>query len=136
MTHQPLLAFALTMLALPLHSQPAAGVLEVTGAVARPLRLTSAALAEFPRAGVETSNGGVAVKYEGVWLHEVLKKAGVPSGTELRGKALASHVISDAANMKPLGGADGSFRLAAPKDKRGARSIRMLTRLEAVQLRK
>jgi hypothetical protein len=45
-------------------------------------------------------------------------------------------LLADTANGKPLSGADGSFRLVAPKDKRGARSLRMLTRLEVVQLRK
>lgn len=34
--------------------------------------------------------------YEGVWLHEVLKKAGVPQGGELRGKALAGYVLAEA----------------------------------------
>jgi hypothetical protein len=36
---------------------------------------------------------------------------------------------------KSLFGEDGAFRLVVPKDKRGARSIRMLTKLEVVQLR-
>jgi hypothetical protein len=130
---------------------------------ATPLRLTAADLAEMPRATVETRNDGLAVRYEGVWLHEILKKAGLPAGTELRGKALATYVLAEArdgyqvlfslaeldpaftdhqvlladkANGKPLSGADGSFRLVAPKDKRGARSIRMLTRIQVVGLRK
>lgn len=34
--------------------------------------------------------------YEGVWLHEVLKRAGVPQGSELRGKALSSYVVAQA----------------------------------------
>jgi DMSO/TMAO reductase YedYZ molybdopterin-dependent catalytic subunit len=142
---------------------PPAAVVEVTGAVATPLRLTASNLAAMPRAAVETRSDGITVTYEGVWLHEVLKRAGVPTGTELRGKALASYVIAEAqdgyqvvfslaeldpmftdnsvlladtANGKPLSGAQGSFRLVTPKEKRGARAIRMLTRLEFVQLRK
>jgi hypothetical protein len=101
--------------------------------------------------------------YEGVWVHEILKKAGVPQGDELRSKALASYVLAhaedgyevlfslaeldpsftdnqvllaDTADGKPLFGAQGRFRLVAAKDKPGARSVRMLTRLEVVQLRK
>jgi hypothetical protein len=97
--------------------------------------------------------------YEGVWVNEVLKRAGVPQGSELRGKALASYVLAEAqdgfqvvfsraeldpafidneilpadtANGKPLFGAQGRFRLVAPKDKAGARSVRMLTKLEVV----
>lgn len=159
-----LAGFLLLSLASALRPQaPAAAALEVAGAVATPLRLTAADLAALPRAGVETRSDGLAVRFEGVWMHEVLKKAGVPAGTELRGKALASFVIAEAqdgyqvvfslaeldpmftdsqvlladtANGKPLSGAQGPFRLVAPKEKRGARSIRMLTRLEVVQLRK
>src|ERR1700694_3442449 len=108
-------------------------------------------------------NHGVETLYEGVWLHEVLKRAGVPQGSELRGKALSSYVIAeeqdgdqvvfslgeldpafidneilraDTANGKPLFGAQGRFRLVVLKDKPGARSVRMLTKLEVVQLRK
>lgn len=160
----PLALFLLMSLTPALRPQtPAAAAVEVAGAVATPLRLTAADMVALPRASVETRSDGVAVKYEGVWLHEVLKKAGVPAGTELRGKALASYVIAEAqdgyqvvfslaeldpmftdnqvlladtANGKPLSGAQGSFRLVAPKEKRGARSIRMLTWLEVVQLRK
>ena len=40
------------------------------------------------------------------------------------------------ANGQPLYGENGSFRLIIPNDKRGARSIRMLTSLAVVQLRK
>jgi hypothetical protein len=117
----------------------------------------------MPRASVSTTSNGMATVYEGVWLHEVLKKAGVPLGSELRGKALTTYVlaeaqdgyqvvfslaeldpsfvdnqilVADTANGKALFGAQGRFRLVVPKDKPGARSIRMLTRLEVVQLRK
>ena len=86
-----------------------------------------------------------------MWLHEVLKRAGVPLASELRGKALASYLLAqaqdgyqvgfslllaDTTNGKPLSGPQGRFRLVVPKDKPAARSIRMLTKLEVVQLRK
>src|SRR5579883_1800774 len=45
-------------------------------------------------------------------------------------------LVADTANGKPLFGAQGRFRLVVPKDKPGARSVRMLTTLEVVQLRK
>jgi hypothetical protein len=35
-----------------------------------------------------------------------------------------------------LSGVQGRFRLVVPKDKEGARSVRMLAKLEVVQLRK
>jgi DMSO/TMAO reductase YedYZ molybdopterin-dependent catalytic subunit len=142
------------------NSQPS---LQVVGAVKQPLTLTADDLAKMPRATVHTTNSGMETVYEGVWLHEVLKRAGVPQGSELRGKALAGYVLAEAqdgyqvlfslaeldpafidneilladtANGKPLFGAQGRFRLVVPKDKPGARSIRMLTKLEVVQLRK
>jgi hypothetical protein len=141
-------------------SEPA---VQVTGAVKQALTLTAGDLAKMPRASVRTSNNGMETVYDGVWLHEVLKRAGVPQGSELRGKALTSYVLAEAqdgyqvvfslaeldpafidneilladtANGKPLFGAQGRFRLVASKDKPGARSVRMLTRLEVVQLRK
>ncbi len=140
-----------------------AAVIQVNGDVKKPLTLAAADLAKMPRATVRTTSNGLETVYEGVWLHDVLKQAGVPQGSELRGKALSTYVLAtaqdgyevlfslaeldpafidnelllaDTANGKPLFGAQGRFRLVVPKDKPGARSIRMLTRLEVVQLRK
>ena len=136
---------------------------QVAGAVKQTLTLTAEDLAKMPRASVKTTSNGMETAYEGVWLHEVLKKAGVPQGSELRGKALAGYVLAqaqdgyqvlfslaeldpafidseillaDTANGKPLFGAQGPFRLVVPEDKLGARSIRMLVKLEVVQVRK
>jgi DMSO/TMAO reductase YedYZ molybdopterin-dependent catalytic subunit len=144
-------------------AQDAAPTVQITGAVKQPLTLSADDLAKMPRATVKTSSNGMETVYEGVWLHEVLKKAGVPQGSELRGKALASYVLAEAqdgyqvvfslgeldpafidneilladtANGKPLFGSQGRFRLVVPKDKPGARSVRMLTKLEVVQVRK
>lgn len=129
----------------------------VTGEVARPLTLTAADLAVLPRASVTTTSGGIETRWEGVWLHEVLRAAGVPLGPEMRGPVLATYVLAeasdgyrvlysvgeidpafhdnqillaDSANGQPLFGDDGNFRLVSPLDGRGARSIRMLTRLD------
>ena len=148
---------------LPLLAQEQASTLQVTGAVKQPLTISPEDLAKMPRASVKTSSNGMEIVYEGVWLHEVLKRAGVPQGEALRGKALASYVLAEAqdgyqvvfslgeldpafidneilladtANGKPLFGAQGRFRLVAPKDKPGARSVRMLIKIEVVQLRK
>src|SRR5215510_9969107 len=117
----------------------------------------------MPRATVTTTNGGIETRYEGVWLYEILKRAGVQLGEALRGNALATYVLAEAqdgyqvlfsigeldpaltegqilladkANDKPLSGDNGAFRIIAARDKRAARSIRMLTKLEIVQLRK
>jgi DMSO/TMAO reductase YedYZ molybdopterin-dependent catalytic subunit len=141
-------------------SQPS---VQITGAVKQALTLTADDLAKMPRATVRTMSNGMETVYGGVWLHEVLKVAGVPQGEALRGKALAGYVLAEAqdgyqvvfslgeldptfidnqilladtANGKALFGAQGRFRLVVPKDKPGARSVRMLTKLEVVQLRK
>ncbi|MBV9506003.1 MAG: molybdopterin-dependent oxidoreductase, partial [Acidobacteriia bacterium] len=70
--------------------------IEIAGAVKQPLTLTADDLAKMPRATVRTMNNGMETVYEGVWLHEILKKAGVPQGNELRGKALSSYVVAEA----------------------------------------
>lgn len=143
--------------------QPAEPTFEVAGDVKHPLRLTKADLAAMPRVTVQANDHGVAKTYEGVWLHEILKRAGAPGGTALTGKAVASYLLAtaedsyqvvfslaevdplftdnqillaDSSRGKPLAGSEGPFRLVAPKEKRGARSIRMLTKLQVVLLRK
>lgn len=155
--------FAAVLTLSPLIAQQKAESVRVTGAVKQELTLSADDLAKMPRASVTTTNNGMETVYSGVWLHDVLKAAGVPQGSELRGKALAGYVLAEAqdgyevvfslgeldpsfvdnqilladtANGKPLFGAQGRFRLVVPKDKPGARSIRMLTTIEVVQLRK
>lgn len=155
--------FVVLFASLGLCAQEPAPAFQVTGAVKQPLSLTAADLAKMPRASVKTSSNGMETVYEGVWLHEVLKRAGAPQGETLRGKALAGYVLAEAqdgyqvvfslgeldpsfidneilladkANGQPLFGSQGNFRLVVPKDKPGARSVRMLTKIEVVQLRK
>jgi hypothetical protein len=45
-------------------------------------------------------------------------------------------IVADTIDGKPLFASQGPFRIVAPKDARGARSIRMLERIEVVRLRK
>ncbi len=157
------LVAGLLMGAAPVVAQETGATVTVSGAVTQPLTLTRRDLAAMPRATVTTNNNGIATMYEGVWLADVLRKAGVPFGSGMRGPALASYVVAsasdgyqvvfslgeldpdmtdgqyllaDGADGKPLFGENGAFRLVVPKDKRGARSIRMLTTLNVVQLRK
>jgi hypothetical protein len=123
-----------------------APTVSVTGAVTRPLTLSAADLASMPRAKAVTDNNGIQTTYEGVWMSDVLKKAGVPLGAGLRGAALAGYVmasasdgyqvvfsigesdpemtsgqylLADTANGKPMFGENGSFRLVIPTDKAG-----------------
>jgi len=88
--------FILGILAAALCSAQEVQSIQVTGAVKQPLTLSADDLAKMPRASVRTTNNGMETVYEGVWLHDVLKQAGVPQGAELRGKALASYVLAEA----------------------------------------
>lgn len=116
-------------------------------------------LASLPRAFLTVKDEGVDVRYEGVWVHELLAKAGLPQGAQLRGEAMLRGIIAEASDGyrvlftlaeldpafrephvlvadrldgKPLLAHHGQFRLVVGGDKRGARSVRMLARLHVV----
>ena len=156
------IALALLAAAL-LRAQNTEPSFQIVGAVKQPLTLTAADLGRMPRATVRTNAKGVETVYEGVWLHELLSKAGVPQASEMRGNALTSYVlasahdgyqalfalvefdpafqdsqvlIADTINGKPLTEPQDRFRLVAPMDKRPSRSVRQLAKLEVVSLAK
>lgn len=135
----------------------------VGGDVKTPLSVTAEELKTMPRTRVEVQDEGRTVVYEGVLVAELLKKAGAPLGAELRGDAIASYVlatasdgyqalfslaeldpaftgstviVADTIDGKPLFAYQGPLRLVAPKDSRGARSVRMLTKIELVRVKK
>ena len=95
--------------------------------------------------------------YSGVSLSELLAKVGAPIGSDLRGKALADYVVAtgsdgyrtvlalgevdpafhsgevivaDAMNGKPLDDHSGPMKLVVTEDKRPARSVRNLVKIE------
>lgn len=143
---------------------PAPATLTIKGDIPAPVTLTAQDLAQMPRETVSVAEqDGTNVSYEGVPLREVLKRAGVPLGKDLRGKALASYVlakahdgyqvvfsigeidtafgnesilVADKRDGKPLFGYQGPLRLTLPTDKAGARSVRMLETIEFVRLQK
>ena len=142
---------------------PTAATLAVGGDVKTPLTLTPDELKTWPRTRAEVQDEGRTVVYEGVLVAEILKKAGAPLGAELRGNAIASYVlatasdgyqalfslaeldpaftsnnviVADSIDGKPLFAYQGPLRLVAPKDARGARSVRMLVRLELIRVKK
>ena len=121
------LCLAVLLIPAALLAQDAVQSIQVAGAVKQSLTLTAEDLAKMPRPSVKIISNGMETVYEGVWLYELLKCAGSPQGEALRGKALAGCVLADTANGIALFGAQGRFRLLAPK---------MLTKLEVVQLRK
>jgi len=162
-------AAVLTLTLIPLRAfdqasnAAAAGTLAVSGDVKEALTITPADIKAMPRTSVTVSEEGREVKYEGVLVAEILKKAGVPLGREMGGAAVASYVlagakdgyqvvfslaeldpgftsndiiVADTIDGKPLFDYQGPFRIVAPHDKRGARSIRMLQTINVVRLRK
>lgn len=127
------------------------------------LTITEEDLAKMPRHSVSVQEHGKTVEYEGVLLHDVLAKAGAPLGEQLRGKALSSYIlatardgyavvytltevdsafsagdllVADKSHGAALPPEQGPFRIIVPHDKKPARSLRMLERIEVVQLRK
>ena len=137
--------------------------LAVTGAVKTPLSLSAADLKAMPRTKVQSQENSRTVAYEGVLVGEILKRAGVPMGEALRGDAVASYVVAhatdgyravyaiaelddaftpndvivaDTVDGKPLFAYQGPWRLVTPRDLRGARSVRLLDRLEVVRVPK
>ncbi|MGB6160881.1 MAG: carboxypeptidase regulatory-like domain-containing protein [Acidobacteriaceae bacterium] len=119
---------------------------------------TAATLKEYPHQTVTIFDHHTNAKetYSGVPLMELLAHLGVPHGKELMGKALGNYVVAtgsdgyksvvalgeidpefhpgmvlvaDTMDGKPLGKA-GPFRLVVSEDKRPARSVRNLVRVE------
>ncbi len=87
--------------------------LTIGGDVAKPLTLIRDDLAKLPRTSVTLNDHGKETSYEGVLLYDILKQAGAP-----------------------LSETQGPFRLVVPREKKPARSIRMLEKITVVRLRK
>lgn len=144
-------------------AQEAPKTLLIGGDVTTPVTLAPADLRTMPRTTVSTEEEGRTVTYEGVLVAELLRRAGVPLGADLRGNAVASYVVvrgadgykavfalpeldpaftdsqvivADSIDGKPLFGYQGPLRLVAPKDRRAARGVRMLERIDVVRLPK
>src|SRR5580704_1585829 len=73
---------------------------KITGAVTTPLDLTVADLKNMPRKTlrVENMHSKKTEVYEGVLVEDLLQKAGVPQGEKLRGTAMATYVLVEAAD--------------------------------------
>jgi DMSO/TMAO reductase YedYZ molybdopterin-dependent catalytic subunit len=141
---------------------PAAAELRIAGAVSTPLVLTVADLKKMPRKTLSVVNPHDKKKenYEGVVLEDLLAKAGVPRGEQLRGASMATYVIAEAMDGyrvvfslaeldsgilesevivadtmdgAPLSAQQGPFRLVAPHEKRPARWVRMLKAITVVR---
>ena len=152
---------ALIWLNAALWGQEAAIVIHVEGHPE--LTLTEADLSKMPRHEITVEQHGQKMEYEGVLLHDGLARAGAPFGEQLRGKTLSDYVLAtghdgyevvytltemdtafsdgdlllaDKNQGNALTATQGPFRIVAPHDKKPARSLRMLERIDVVQLRK
>jgi DMSO/TMAO reductase YedYZ molybdopterin-dependent catalytic subunit len=133
-------------------------LLEVSGEVTGPLSLNAAEFAKLPRKTVRAKgHDGVESQYQGVPLIEILAKAGVPTGKEVRGKAMALFVVVEASDGyravfalaeldseftdrvilladrrddKPLSGQAGQLQVIVPGEKKHARWVRQVIRLK------
>jgi DMSO/TMAO reductase YedYZ molybdopterin-dependent catalytic subunit len=131
-------------------------LLEVGGEVAQPLSLSAAEFAKLPRQSVRAKAHDEALaQFEGVPVSEILSRAGVPSGKELRGKAIALYLVVEASDGyravfglpeldplftdrvilladrrdgKPLSAHDGPLQIIVPGEKRHARWVRQVVR--------
>ena len=139
-------------LAAQTHPHPPA--LAVTGEIAKPLSLSLADLSAMPHKTLKVTNphDHKDETYDGVPVADLLKLAGAPSGDQLRGAAMATYVVIEAADGyrvvfslaeldpgiqdsdvlvadkldgHPLEDKLGPLRVVAPLDKRPARWVRM-----------
>ncbi len=141
---------------------PAPASLTIGGAVERPRQLQMADIEKMPHVSVAVKDhDGSAATYEGVLLAELLKSAGAATGEKMRGPTMVSYLLAEAKdgyrvifalaeldpgftdsqvivafarNGKPLTEGQGPLRIIAPQDKRPARWIRMLQKLEVVKV--
>jgi DMSO/TMAO reductase YedYZ molybdopterin-dependent catalytic subunit len=144
---------------------PTQSQLTIGGNVQTPLILTIADLKKMPRKTLSIVNPHSQRKenYDGVLLEEILRKAGVPNGEHLRGAAMATYVVAEAADGyhvlfslaeldsgildsdiivadtldgAPLPEKEGPFKIVAPREKRPARWVRMLKSINVVRVAK
>jgi DMSO/TMAO reductase YedYZ molybdopterin-dependent catalytic subunit len=74
-------------------------LLTVSGEVEHPLKLTRADLDKYPRQALRAKDhDGKEYKYEGVAIVDILQLAGLKFGDALRGKALATYLLVEAAD--------------------------------------
>ena len=142
---------------------PVTAELRIGGAVSTPVVLTVADLKNMPRKKLTVVNphNKKTETYEGVLLEDLLRKAAVTQGENLRGAAMATYVlaeaidgyrvvfslaeldsgileseviVADTMDGAALGAKEGPFKLVAPHEKRPARWVRMLKSITVVRI--
>lgn len=157
---EAVLLVVVILFAPPARTQTAsdAASLSVTGKVARRLVLRETELAQLPQHHLEvTDEKGQRVTYDGVWITEILDRAGVPLGTRLRGPRMKLYVVvkgadgysvvfalaefdpdygnrnallADRRDGHRIAPTEGPFRLVVPGEKFHARWVRAVTTIE------
>jgi DMSO/TMAO reductase YedYZ molybdopterin-dependent catalytic subunit len=135
-------------------AQQAAGV-KVVGEVLTPLTLTASDLEAMPRTTASAKDKqGVMHSFSGVAIADILNKAGVTTGRQLRGENLAKYllvscadgyqvvfslaeldssftdrvvILADQEEGKPLAAGVGPFRLIVPGERKPARNCFQVT---------
>jgi Oxidoreductase molybdopterin binding domain len=140
---------------------PLLAALLLAAALPDQLPLDTAALGRLPVASASLTAHGETQRCDGVWLSDLAAAAGLPAGDAVRGPALTTLIVAEAAdgyrvafslaeidaklggravliatrcNGKPLDAASGPLRLVVPGEARAARSVRQLQRLRVVAL--
>ena len=128
---------------------------KVSGEVTTPLTLTAADLTAMPRTNATAKDKqGVAHTFTGVAIADILNKAGVTTGRQLKGENLAKYllvtcadnyqvvfslaeldssftdrvvILADQVDGKPLPAGTGPFRMVVPGEKKPARNCFQVT---------
>jgi DMSO/TMAO reductase YedYZ molybdopterin-dependent catalytic subunit len=141
-------------------AQTKEAVVKVTGEVTNPLTIGSADLQQYKQTTVTRKDrDGKDHTYSGVIVSEILAKAGVTLGPELRGENLAKYllveasdgyqvlfalaeldkgftdrsiILADKIDGQPLAPADGPFRIIVQDEKKPARCIKQVTAMKVL----
>jgi len=134
------------------------GIAGRDGVAKHALQFTLADIAAMPRTTVQgKTHDGKDHTFEGVAMAELLRRAGLPQGENARGPILARYILvsahdgyraifslpefdpaftdsrallADKMDGQPLNDRDGPLRLVLPAEKREARWVRMVERIE------
>lgn len=139
---------------------PDHSVLTVNGEGLNNLSLTAEQLSAMPHVNIQVQRrDGTHTRFEGISLIGILKEAGLAVGEDLRGKGLTrfvqvtgedgyevvfslpeldpgfsegSVILADVENGKPLDAEDGPYRLVVPGEKRQARWVKNVVRIQVM----
>ncbi|WP_413669835.1 molybdopterin-dependent oxidoreductase [Mucilaginibacter sp. Mucisp86] len=141
-------------------AQTKEAVVKVSGEVTNPLIIGSADLQQYKQTTViRKDHDGKDHTYSGVIVSEILTKAGVTMGADLRGKNLIKYllveagdgyqvvfalaeleksftdraiILADSVDGQPLAPADGPFRIIVQDEKKPARCIKQVTAMKVM----